>query len=707
MISPSLRLGRAGVTVACTLLAVLLHAQSFVHRYRFSTGNVSYTTVCPLSDGRIVAGGLATFPNDRAVLSMLDAEGAVIWSRNYGDQQASMSIQEVAETPAGDLLVLINASLSFSRYSILARISAADGQLIDAKRMISAPRYTAHYHLLPLPDGYLLAGVTSEEQGFFSLPESFSLVKVDFNGNIVWQREVLQTDLNFSGTLIDAVVGDNGDIWAIAVLENPFTPFGQVGLLHFDPEGNWLASFRYQATAANRVVRSTSIDWQPGVGPLLGGTNYLDDSSGDRPWLAQLDTSGAVVWSKVLATQPSAYISALVHRLPDGNFVSLCASGGAPTLGLLVKFDGNGNLFWSRDFTSNAFVESLGGAILDAQGNLFAAGTAFTPLPELERQGCVLRTDDPNFDTAACCSRSVTTQTLNVGLAVTPFINNTSAVPITPSAFTLQSTSFSMQRLEVCSSQIIPDWTWSRPTACPGQCVTLRLAPSDTSTYTLTVPGALPATTTFSDSVTLCFPTEGVYTVLLENGNCRRRTGTFEVKQRVPPPFALSDSLVCPGRCVTLIPPTDADPDEDYRWSFVGGQPDTLAGLTPSEVCFPQVGTYTLRLYIEGCGFTSQPLTVSSSPFRIPNAFTPDGDGLNDVFRPLLECPEGEYTMEVYNRWGQRIFTSNDPEVGWDGRVNNNAAPVDVYVWLLHFGEVDENGQVLNRVQNGEVTLLR
>lgn len=53
----------------------------------------------------------------------------------------------------------------------------------------------------------------------------------------------------------------------------------------------------------------------------------------------------------------------------------------------------------------------------------------------------------------------------------------------------------------------------------------------------------------------------------------------------------------------------------------------------------------------------------------MPTAFTPDNDGINDVFRPVLNgMDESTYRMEIYNRWGEKIFESNDIENGWDGR---------------------------------------
>ena len=73
----------------------------------------------------------------------------------------------------------------------------------------------------------------------------------------------------------------------------------------------------------------------------------------------------------------------------------------------------------------------------------------------------------------------------------------------------------------------------------------------------------------------------------------------------------------------------------------------------------------------------------------VANAFTPNGDGLNDVFdvsnwalKNGLKNTD-DFQFNIYNRWGQHIFLSNDFNIGWDGTYNGKACPVDVYVWLI------------------------
>ena len=71
--------------------------------------------------------------------------------------------------------------------------------------------------------------------------------------------------------------------------------------------------------------------------------------------------------------------------------------------------------------------------------------------------------------------------------------------------------------------------------------------------------------------------------------------------------------------------------------------------------------------------------------FVAPNAFTPNGDGKNDVFKPAFYGPVANYTLAIYNRWGKMIFISRDPGKGWDGTVSGVPQPDDAYVWDCRF----------------------
>ena len=94
---------------------------------------------------------------------------------------------------------------------------------------------------------------------------------------------------------------------------------------------------------------------------------------------------------------------------------------------------------------------------------------------------------------------------------------------------------------------------------------------------------------------------------------------------------------------------------------------------------------------------------VNSDPMIfVPNTFTPNGDGRNETFRPILNGFEGwNYRFIVFDRWGMEIFDTDEREEAWDGRVNGTGPVIDVYVWKV---VVERDGDAHDFI--GHVTLL-
>jgi len=89
---------------------------------------------------------------------------------------------------------------------------------------------------------------------------------------------------------------------------------------------------------------------------------------------------------------------------------------------------------------------------------------------------------------------------------------------------------------------------------------------------------------------------------------------------------------------------------------------------------------------------------------EIPELITPNGDGTNDVFRVFSNCVPEEYTMMVFNRWGQKIFSSTNPTEVWDGAINGTPQNQDVYLYRTVFRLPGVAEPV---VREGQVSLVR
>lgn len=107
-----------------------------------------------------------------------------------------------------------------------------------------------------------------------------------------------------------------------------------------------------------------------------------------------------------------------------------------------------------------------------------------------------------------------------------------------------------------------------------------------------------------------------------------------------------------------------------------------------------------------GCGDTASVLVkvfAKGPKVYIPNAFTPNNDGLNDVITPVMAGFKNLERFSIFNRWGQLIFSSGRVGQGWDGRHNGQMQPSGVYVWQVI--ATDYNG--LKVTEGGTITLVR
>ena len=98
----------------------------------------------------------------------------------------------------------------------------------------------------------------------------------------------------------------------------------------------------------------------------------------------------------------------------------------------------------------------------------------------------------------------------------------------------------------------------------------------------------------------------------------------------------------------------------------------------------------------------SNPIAAGSN---IPNAFSPNGDGNNDRFKPLGSGAfAGDFQMSIWNRWGQEVYRSTDPTSdGWDGKFNGQDAPTGVYAYIISYKNIYGESKIVK----DNVTLTR
>lgn len=149
--------------------------------------------------------------------------------------------------------------------------------------------------------------------------------------------------------------------------------------------------------------------------------------------------------------------------------------------------------------------------------------------------------------------------------------------------------------------------------------------------------------------------------------------------------------------------------DDDRFWDFGDGF-TLLSEQNPNHV-YADTGFYNITLIVSttyGCFDTvSLPLKVNEiSTLYIPNAFTPDGSGNNDVFMPVgLELYE--FNMMIFNRWGEKIFESPTLNQGWDGKYKGVLCEPGVYIYKVVYKEAKGPTKLQEKTRYGHVTLIK
>ncbi len=166
-----------------------------------------------------------------------------------------------------------------------------------------------------------------------------------------------------------------------------------------------------------------------------------------------------------------------------------------------------------------------------------------------------------------------------------------------------------------------------------------------------------------------------------------------------PQVYIGQDTSICPGSNAILL--TDRHnteiPTTRWLWSD-GNRTNSMKVVSP--------GTYWVRITVDGCTATDSVVVAEDCYMDVPNAFTPNGDGINDYFlpRPLLAKGLTSFSLSIFNRWGQTVFETNNTEGRcWDGKFNGTAQPEGVYVYLIE--ATFKDGQT--EKHQGNITLMR
>ncbi len=143
-----------------------------------------------------------------------------------------------------------------------------------------------------------------------------------------------------------------------------------------------------------------------------------------------------------------------------------------------------------------------------------------------------------------------------------------------------------------------------------------------------------------------------------------------------------------------------------YTWTPADGSMDNNNVNNPTASPRDKQTIYTVYgMNLFGCLDSAKVIVNVDSdiPEGVPTAFTPNGDGNNDVFKPSGLTFQKMVEMRVFNRWGQELFYTNNAKTGWDGTFKGTPQDLGVYNWIIILANPDGS----NKVYKGDVTLIR
>ncbi len=208
-----------------------------------------------------------------------------------------------------------------------------------------------------------------------------------------------------------------------------------------------------------------------------------------------------------------------------------------------------------------------------------------------------------------------------------------------------------------------------------------------------------------NNSITVT-PTSNTIISVIGYDGCGSSTASSTIVVHPLPDAAFNTHPSLPKINTPVLCYSSSSDSVTYNW-FVNG----LGGSgSPVSFSFPDPGNYNITLIVTNrwqcIDSSSQMVVIKDEDVNIwvPNAFSPDYNSKNDVFKPICERELEDFEMYIFDRWGDEIFYTSDITIGWDGTYKGQISSPSTYVWVIYYKTV---GLYLKHKITGKVTLIR
>ncbi len=172
--------------------------------------------------------------------------------------------------------------------------------------------------------------------------------------------------------------------------------------------------------------------------------------------------------------------------------------------------------------------------------------------------------------------------------------------------------------------------------------------------------------------------------------------------------YATANTTICINDCINFIDLSSGGTPTSWFWNFYGANPTSSNAQNPSNICYDSTGAFNVSLTVTNAFgqdsiFLANYIIVDScvlipTEIVIPNVFSPNGDGQNDIFT-VSGTKIKNLSIDIYNRWGELLYQTNQLHEGWNGRTNSGTESSEgTYFYLIN---------VDSEIYKGTLTLIR